>query len=716
MKEFFSNPRHKVYFGLAIGCFIVVILWMIMNKINNSSMICPPMAERQEKKLSTAGVERTDYFYWMRERGTHRVMNHLKRENQCTDRYFEPVGHLKDTLYREIINRIVDEETIPYMYKNGFVYYFEYKPGKEHPVYFRIDESTGDKEILLDANERAGTGEYYNLNEMDISPDGSWLAVTEDFKGDNAYFLRIKNLKSGQWKDYTIENVSDFEWIDSDKIIYTRIHPETYRSYRVYLHQLDKPAEDKLLYEEPDERFDLSVYKSSDGTMYFVASTSSTSSEIFLLENDKDGYRLRSFQSRLVDLIYYVDYANELFWIMHNGDGKINFVLSTCQKENTHKDHWVDFLPYDPEHFLTSFELTDKFVLIEERINGQTAIEIVDQQTKERRILAFDDKAYTVYLTGNQTFKTEKFWVSYQSLNRMPIKYEVDLKTLEKKVIWQKKIKGNFNPDDYVTEIVMVPSHDSVNVPVLLMYKKGLNKDGSHPCLLEGYGAYGVSFDPYFSISRINLLERGFVYALAQVRGGGEKGRQWYLDGKWLKKKNTFKDFIAAAEFLVDSGYTSEGKLAIRGASAGGLLVGSVINMKPDLFRAAVAEVPFVDVLNTMSDPKLPLTVQEYEEWGNPEEKEFYRYIASYSPYDNVHAACYPAVYAQVSFNDSQVPYWEGAKWIAKLRLFNECGRNMLLRVEMQTGHAGKSGRYKQYESEAEIQTFLIKELTLLPY
>lgn len=705
--------KQEVFLSIFTGMIVCIVLVWVMQRINRIKMPGFPSVYKEEKRKITAGIERVDLYDWMRNKKSRRVISHLKRENEYTDQYFLPLQHLQEQIYQEMISHIAPEEQWFSFQRDGFIYYYEYRKGNEYPVWYR--KRGKEIELLIDENERSGSSRYYNIGYFEVSPSGRWLAFSEDFKGDNAFTLRFKDMKNGKVTSFKLPYVDHFCWSrDGRYIVYVSLHPQTYRPYRVYAapFKQGKLADPILLYEEKDERYNVSITISAEDSYIFIYSMSSNTSEVRFVKAENPLDTPVIFWPREEGLLYDIDYAEGVFFVRHNADGRINFTISVCAPSNTAKDAWKEMLPYNPEHYITDFLLIKNKLIVEKRINGKPTIEIINREGYEVSRVNFEEAAYSVYLSGNEQYDTDKIWVNYESFVTPLSKIEIEVNTLSQRVIQQKKVAGKYHPEQYTMEWLTAISYDNTEVPVLVVYKKGLRKHGNNPCVLEGYGAYGVINDPYFSVVRLSLLDRGFVYATAMVRGGSEKGYDWYLKGKMQHKKNTFYDFIAAAECLIKEGYTSSSRMACRGGSAGGLLVGAVLNMRPDLFRAAIAEVPFVDVLNTMSDPTLPLTTQEYEEWGNPHKREEYEWIARYSPYDNVRCVCYPSIYASAGFYDSQVPYWEPAKWIAKIREYSACRRPYLLRVLFEAGHAGKNGRYRQYREEAEILSFLIQELS----
>jgi oligopeptidase B len=602
---------------------------------------------------------------------------------------------------------------VPY-YENEYWYYSRFEPGMEYAIECRKKLTlAADEEILFDVNEMSKGQEYFSLTNFEISPDNNFVAYCYDNIGRKQNSLLFRDLRSGQVSSEKIYPVSgDFAWAKDNKTIFYVVNDETtLRPCKVYRHRLgDDPVKDELVFEEKDETFEVSIEHTKSQKFLVITSGSTLTTEQLFLPADKPDKNFTVFQKRKRGIEYYADELNGEFFIITNYNAK-NFRLMKTPVDKTEIANWVEVIAHRENVLLEDADLFDDYVVLEEHKDGLTYINVVSWKTLQFSYIEFADPAYMVSLSYNPDVHSHKLRFLYTSLTTPDTLFEIDMKTGIKKVLKQREIPGGYNPNHYTAERIFVEVRDGVRVPVSLVYKNGMQKNGDNPLLLYSYGAYGVSNDPEFYSDRISLLDRGFIYALAHIRGGQEMGREWYEDGRLLKKKNTFFDFIDCADYLVQQKYTRKEKLFAEGMSAGGLLMGAVANMRPDLWNAVVAHVPFVDCVTTMLDESLPLTTGEYDEWGNPNEKEYYFYIKSYSPYDNIEKKDYPAILATTALSDSQVQYWEPAKWIAKLRDYNTGDNPVFLQTEIFAGHFGKSGRFEQLRLVALEYAFILDRL-----
>ena len=677
----------------------------------------PPQADKQAYTHTIHGEQREDHYFWLRDdqRKDPKVLAYLEEENKYTEAMMAPLSSLKDTLYDEMVARQEPElESVPY-FKKGFWYLSRFDEGQDYSVYCRR-KGTMDaiEEVILDCNQRASNHAYYQLGELSLSPNSMLLGFTEDTVSRRQYTLLFKNLQTGQLFDENIEDVTDVVWAnDNETVFYVKQHPETLLSYQVFRHRLGEPiTDDVLIYEEKDDTFYLNLYKTRSEEYLVICSDSTTTSECQLLNaNDPEGC-FQCFMPRQRDHEYSVDHFQNAFFIRSNQSGK-NFALHTLADNINWSDssncslNWETLVAAREDILLEGYELMQDWLIVEERAEGLPVLRQIQLTTGESRTLAFNDPVYTVFSHYNPQANSSKFRYQYTSFTTPSSVYELDLDSGEITLLKQSQVMGEFNSEDYQSERVWISARDGVRVPVSLVYKKALFNH-QNPLLLYAYGSYGHSLDIGFSSANLSLLERGFVYAVAHIRGGEELGRDWYEQGKLLNKKNTFNDFIDVSKDLVTKGYGSKDNLFAMGGSAGGLLMGAVINQAPELYKGVVAAVPFVDVVSTMLDESIPLTTGEYDEWGNPNNPEYYQYILSYSPYDQVSAQDYPNMLVTTGLHDSQVQYWEPAKWAAKLRELKTDNNQLLLYTDMEAGHGGKSGRFKHFEDIAKEFAFII--------
>ena len=685
-------------FGSMVAVMLIAVLALLFTACGQKPLPVPPVAKIEAHVDSTHGVERVDNYFWLRDenRSDPDVIKYLEDENAYTEAVMKHTEEMQEQLFQEIKSRIKEDDTSVPARKGSYYYYSRTEEGKQYPIYCRKqDQPDAAEEILLDANAMAEGKDYFDIGTYSVSPDERLLAYVVDDKGSERFTLKIKNLETGQIFDDAIENVSrSLVWANDNKTIFYLVRDDAWRTFKLYRHTLgQKPENDKLVYHEKDDRFWLGVGKTDSDKYIMLGIGSKLTSEYRFIDADNPTGEFKVIQKREQGIEYDVNHHGDHFYILTNDNAK-NFKLMRTPVNRPGKRHWREVIAHNPAVKLENMKFFRDYMVLEVRENGMTNIWVTDLNTNKKHTIAFDVPVYTVELGTNMEFNTDTLRYVFVSLKIPSSTYDYHMGDKGKVMKKQREVLGEFSEDDYVMERLMAPADDGTLVPMSIVYKKGLKKDGSNPVYLYGYGAYGISFDPWFSSSRLSILNRGFIFALAQVRGGGEMGRQWYEDGKYFNKKNSFTDFIACGEYLIEQGYSSSDKLVVSGGSAGGLLVGAALNMRPDLFKAVIASVPFVDVINTMLDETIPLTVVEYEEWGNPNEKDYFDYMLSYSPYDNVSAQDYPDILVTAGLNDPRVQYWEPAKWVAKLRATKTDNNFLLLKTKMGQGHMGASGRY----------------------
>lgn len=671
----------------------------------------PPRALPRPTKLKKHGHLRIDNYYWLNDRDNPEVMAHLTAENDYAKAAMGHKEDLVEVLFDEIQGRIKQTDfSVPFKL-DEYLYYTRYEEGKEYPIYCRKRKTIkADEEVMLDVNILANGYEYCAVGDLAISFGNNILAYAVDTQGRRIYSIRFKNLKTGElFPDVISETTGNLAWANNDEILfYGKQDPLTLRPFQVFRHSLGMECgEDTLVYEEADATFSTSVFKTKSKQYLMIVSHQTVSTEYRYLDANDSLGEFQVLCSRERDHEYDVDHYGDSFYIRTNFLAK-NFRLMTVVAGKTGKEYWQELIPHREDAFLESFELFRDYLVIEDRKQGLMQLRIFPWEGEGEHYINFDEPTYLAYLGENHEFNTPLLRFIYTSMTTPISVFDYNMKTREKILLKQEEILGGFDKAHYQTERLWISVQDGTQVPVSLVYRKGLLKNGKNPLLLYGYGAYGISMDASFSSSRLSLLDRGFVFAIAHVRGGQEFGREWYEQGKLLNKKNTFTDFIDCAEHLLQTGYTSQEQLFAMGGSAGGLLVGVVANMRPDLFKGVVAQVPFVDVVTTMLDPNIPLTTGEYDEWGDPNQKNYYEYILSYSPHDNVQAKAYPHLLVTAGLHDSQVQYWEPAKWVAKIRAIKTDEKLVLLKTTMDAGHGGLSGRFRRFKEIAFIYAFLL--------
>lgn len=692
------------------------------NKTTTVNSNTPPIAEKKDSAIVTHGHTRIDPYFWMRltddqknaekpDAQTQKVLDYLHAENAYTNFKLKHTEPLQEKLYKEIVGRIKeDDASVPY-FENGYWYYDKYEKGKEYPIYCRKKGSLeAPEEIMLNVNELADGKSYYAAAGLAVSPDNKILAFGEDVVSRRIYTIRFKNLETGEFLPDRIENAeAGGAWANDNKtFFYTAKNEVSLLSEKIFRHKLGTPsANDFIVYFERDPSFYIGVYRSKSGKYVIIYNSSTISSDYHILNADKPEGNFEQFASREPNLEYSIaDFENK-FYVVTNWEAQ-NFRLMETSAKATSKENWKEVIPHRKDVLLENIEVFKDYLVITERSNASTKINIIEQKTKKQHSIDFGEEAYVAYLDMNPEFDTEKLRFGYSSLATPNSIFDYNMKTREKELKKQTEVVGGHNPENYITKRLFATARDGQKIPISIVYKKGFELNGKNPLLLYAYGSYGSSMDPWFSVSRLSLLDRGFAWVIAHIRGGEEMGRAWYEDGKMFKKINTFNDYIDCAKFLIAEKYTSAEHLYAMGGSAGGLLMGAVANMAPELFKGMIAAVPFVDVVSTMLDETIPLTTNEFDEWGNPKNKDSYDYMLSYSPYDQVKKQYYPNLLVTTGLFDSQVQYWEPAKWVAKLRDYKTDNNLLLLHTNMEAGHGGASGRFKRFKETALEYAFML--------
>jgi oligopeptidase B len=673
------------------------------------SLVMPPKANKVPHVMTDHGDTRTDNYYWLRDdsRKDPKVLDYLNAENAYTESVMKEGKALEETLFNEMVSRMAqNDESVPYIY-NGYTYRTIYQEGKDFPIYQRKPvNSEGEWEVLIDGNERAKGHEFYQLGDLTISPDNKRIAIAEDKEGRRNYNVAYKDLSDNTWKENVLTNISaNLVWAnDSKTLFYVDKDPQTLLPYQIYRHQYGTDRkQDVKIFEENDDRFYTWMGKSKSEDYILVSIESSTTSESRLIDANAPEKPMVIFSARQEGREYDIDHFNGEFYIRSNHESELFGLYKTASIDKP----WETVIAPQKDVDLEGFDLFNRWLVVEERKQGLVSLRQIDWKTGQSTNVTFDDPVYMAWLGFNPQADSEELRFGYTSMTTPSSTYQWNMQTHQKQLLKQQEVKG-FERDLYESERTWVKAQDGVEVPVSLVYRKDLFKKGENPILIYGYGSYGSSIDPSFSSPRLSLLDRGFVYAIVHVRGGGELGKRWYNQGKMEHKVNTFTDFIDATKYLIANGYGAPKHVYAMGGSAGGLLMGAVVNMAPELYRGVVSQVPFVDVVTTMLDASIPLTTGEYEEWGNPADKEVYFRLKSYSPYDNVVAKAYPHLLVTTGLHDSQVQYWEPAKWVAKLRELKTDNNLLLLDTNMSAGHGGKSGRFNRLRDTAKEYAFIL--------
>jgi oligopeptidase B len=673
-----------------------------------------PQAKKIEKILEIHGDRRIDNYFWLNERENPEVIQYLEEENTYEEFMMKDTEAFQEELFEEMKARYKkDDESLPYFF-NGYWYIVRYEEGKEYPIFCRKHKSLdNEEEIIVDVNVLAEGETYFEVGSIAVSPNNELVSFSSDNVSRRIYTISFKNLVTGEvFSDQILNTTGKAVWAnDNEHVFYIR-KDESLRAFQVYRHKLGTDAaEDVLIFHEKDDTFDVNVFKTKSMEYIFIASSSTISDEHRFIPSDNVFAEWKIIQPRIDDLEYSVEHFEDEFYIITNADDAINFKIVKTKIDNCGMENWVDVIPHRAEVLLEGFEIFRDYLVLEEREEGLLQIKIIDEKTQESYYLPFSDPTYTAYIGINMEFDTEVLRYGYTSLTQPSSTYEYNMKEKTTQLLKQQEVLGGkFVPENYISERIWAESRDGeTRIPISLVYHKDTKKSADTPLLLYGYGSYGHTVDASFSNVRLSILDRGFIYAIAHIRGGEYLGREWYEDGKMLFKKNTFFDFIDAGKHLIKENYTSSNHMYAMGGSAGGLLVGAVVNYEPKLFNGIVAQVPFVDVVTTMLDETIPLTTGEYDEWGNPNDKEYYEYMKEYSPYDNVEAKDYPHILITTGLHDSQVQYWEPAKWTAKLRELKTDDHLLLFKTDMSSGHGGASGRFESLKEDALEYAFLLK-------
>lgn len=696
----------------------------MLNKENTSLSITTtePIASKKPFSIVTHNHERVDPYFWMRlsdeqknaptpDEQTQEVLDYLNAENQYLEHQLKHTEPLQQKLYKEIVGRIKkDDSSAPY-FKNGYWYYTRYEQGKEYPIYCRKKEKLAAEEVvMLDVNELAKGHAYYAAVALRVSPDNKILAFSEDITGRRIYTVRFVQLETGEFLPDELTNTDGSgAWAnDNQTYFYTIKNEISLLSEKVLRHRLGtNPADDALVYTEQDPSFYIGVYRSKSGKYIIIYNSSTISSDYHILSADHPFGDFQQFAERKPHHEYSIYHDGDQFYILTNWQAK-NFRLMQAPEQATGKNNWKEIIPHREDVLLEDIEVFQHYLVTSERANAKTAINIINKDTKISHSIDFGEEAYVASVGNNPEFKSDNLRFQYSSMTTPSTVYDYNMLTHQKTVAKRQQVVGGHEPSDYVTKRLFATARDGKKIPISIVYKKGFEKNGQQPLLLYAYGSYGSSVDPWFSATRLSLLDRGFAWAIAHIRGGEEMGRHWYEEGKMFNKMNTFNDYIDCAHFLIGEQYTSPKHLYAMGGSAGGLLMGAVINMAPELFNGVIAAVPFVDVVSTMLDESIPLTTNEFDEWGNPKEEASYHYMLSYSPYDQVKAQDYPNLLITTGLFDSQVQYWEPAKWIAKLRDLRTDNNMLVMHTNMEAGHGGASGRFRRFKETALEYAFLL--------
>ncbi|WP_167618087.1 S9 family peptidase [Maribellus sediminis] len=693
--------------------FLLAFIFLLLSACSRKEKIMPPVAKKVPKALTIHGDTRIDNYYWLNERENPEVIAYLEAENAYKDEVMKPTEVLQEKLYDEIKSKIKEEdESVPYK-KNGYYYYSKTEAGKEYYLLCRKKGSLdAEEEVLLDVNQLAEGYEYYAVGSYSVSKDNKILAFGVDTLSRRKYTIYFKNLETGELLEDAIPlTTGGAVWANDSKTVYYTLKDDvTLRSEKIMKHTLGTPVEDdRVTYYEADETFDVFIYKSKTDDYLIIGSESTLTSEYRYLDANHPEGEFKVIQPRIRELEYSVDQVEDYFYIRTNLDAQ-NFRLMRTPLNATEKEHWEEVIPHRDDVYFSDFDVFKDYLVLTERKEGISNIRVMPWKGEEY-FIDFDEEVYSVHSSINMDFDTEVFRFNYTSMTTPISTFDFNMKTKERTLLKEQEVLGGYDKNNYATKRIYATAMDGTKIPMSIVYKKGVQKDGNNPALIYGYGSYGHTIDPSFSVARLPLLDRGFVYAIAHIRGSQIYGRQWYEDGKLLNKMNTFTDFNDCAQFLIDEGYTNSEKLFALGGSAGGLLMGACINLKPELYKGVIAAVPFVDVVTTMLDESIPLTTGEFDEWGNPKEEKYYYYMKSYSPYDNVVAKDYPAMLVTTGLHDSQVQYWEPAKWVAKLRDLKTDDNLLIFHINMDYGHGGASGRFEWIKETALEYAFILDQL-----
>lgn len=705
--------RKGIVVKLALICALLsALLALTIISCGGKEKMKPPVAERIAKIDTLNGVERTDHYFWLRDKSDSNAIAYLEAENAYTEAMMEDTRELQDSVYEELIGRIKETDLSVPTRKGDYFYYSRTEEGKDYRIYCRKKGNLeAPEDILLDVNQLAEGLNYCDLGVYEVSPDHNLLAYGIDSTGGEKFTVYFKDLRTGDALADHIDNVGySLEWANDNKTIFYTTRGEANRPDKVWRHTLGSDARsDQMLFFEEDERMFVGLGATKDRAFLMIEIGSHTTTECHYLDANDGNGKFKVFTPRVQDVEYYTFHHGKTFYIVTN-ENAMNFKLMQVSDAKPAKDNWQELVAHREDVKLDYLSMFKDHMAVTERAEGLPRIQIRNLTTGENHYIEWPEPVYSFSVHSNPEFNSTKLRYTYQSLTTPRTVYDYDMNTKEWDLLKEYEVLGGFDKNNYQAERVFATASDGTQIPISLVYRKGMKKETGNPFYLYVYGAYGHSMDPYFSSNRITLLDRGFVFGLAHVRGGGEMGRKWYDQGKMKQKMNTFTDLIACSEYLINENFTSKDQLIIAGGSAGGLTVGAAVNMRPDLFKVVIADVPFVDVVNTMLDESIPLTVIEFEEWGNPKIKEYYDYMIQYSPYDNVKKHAYPAMLVTTSLNDPRVAFWEPAKWVAKLRYNKTDDNPLLLKTNMGAGHGGASGRYERYREMAFEYAFILKQ------
>lgn len=712
----------RTYRALQLGLALVIMVACSTNSNENTTNLKPPIAEKKDSVLTIHGDSRVDPYFWMRltdeqkraeapDEQTQNVLTYLNQENDYKSEVMKHTEGFQTELFDEIVGRIKKtDESVPY-FRNGYWYYTRYEEGKEYPIYARKEGSLdAEEQVMLNVNGMAEGFGYYAASGLNVSPDNTMAVFGEDTLSRRIYSLRFKDLNTGRFLDDEIPNAeSRGAWSnDGQFYFYTSKNTVTLLSEKIWRHKLGTDvSEDVMVYHEEDDTFYNGVYKSKSNKFIIIYNSSTLVSDYRILSADDPTGEFKQFIPRGEKHEYSIDHFENKFYILTNWNAK-NFRLMETPDNATEQENWKEVIAHREDVLLEGIDLFRNHMVVDERNAGLTNLRIINQKTGDEHYMEFDESAYTAYTTTNVEFDTDVLRFGYQSMTTPNSTYDYNMNTKDRELLKQTEVVGGHSPEDYYTERIWATARDGAKVPISVVYKKGFEKNGKGPLLLYAYGSYGSTVDAYFSSTRLSLLDRGFGFAVAHIRGGQMMGRQWYEDGKMFKKKNTFNDFVDCAKYLIQENYTSPEHLYAQGGSAGGLLMGAIYNMNPELFNGVLAAVPFVDVVSTMLDESIPLTTGEFDEWGNPKNKDSYDYMLSYSPYDQIEKKEYTNMLVTTGLFDSQVQYWEPAKWVAKLREMKTDNNILIMDCDMEAGHGGASGRFKRYHTTALQYAFLL--------
>lgn len=672
----------------------------------------PPVAKKKDTILEIHGDKRVDPYFWLNDRENPKVIDYLKQENEYYQKMTAHTQALQKDLFEEMKSRIKeDDQSVPYLY-NGYYYITRFEKGKDYPIFSRKKGSlTAKEEIMFDCNELAKGHTYFKLGGLSVSLDNKYAAFATDIVGRRIYTLKVKNLETNEILPDEIKNTTgNVTWAnDNQTLFYGTQDIKTLRSDKIFKHVLGTASSDEMVYFEKDDTFNISVSKSKSKKYLVISSSSTLTTEYQILNANTPNEKFKIFQPRVRGLEYHIAHFEDNFYIVTNKDKAFNFKVMKTPETATSLNNWKDLIPHRKDVLVEGIEILKDYLVVEERSNGLSKIKVMPWKGKEEYYLPFESETYSAYLTANVDFDTKILRFAYESMKTPASIIDFNLETKTKTVVKEQEVLGGkFEKNNYEEQRVWATAADGTKIPISMVYRKGIKKNGKTPVLLYAYGSYGYSLEPDFDFARLSLLDRGFIYAIAHIRGGEEMGREWYENGKLLKKRNTFTDFIDCSKYLINEKYTSSEHLYAQGGSAGGLLMGAIVNMEPDLYNGVLAQVPFVDVLTTMLDDSIPLTTGEYDEWGNPNDKVYYEYMKTYSPYDNVKAQDYPNLYISTGLHDSQVQYWEPAKWVAKLRATKTNNKLLFLDTDMDAGHSGASGRFEALKETAKEYSFIL--------